>query len=65
MVLTGLLTGVMLVIRDVERPFSGVIQIRPSAITAVEHDVTEDFIAAYGKNRLPCDEQGRPKRIAA
>jgi hypothetical protein len=60
----AVLVVTLLVIRDVDRPFSGVVQIKPSAIAAVEDDVTEDFIATYGKGRLPCDDQGRPRRTA-
>ncbi|MEU4213385.1 DUF4239 domain-containing protein [Streptomyces sp. NPDC026206] len=57
-VLTALLACVLLTIRDVERPFSGVIQIKPSAMTALEDNMTKDFTAAYGNNHLPCDENG-------
>lgn len=63
-VTTALLTSVLLVIRDVERPFSGVIRISSGVMTAVEDDLTENFTAAYGENRLPCDSQGNPHRAA-
>ncbi|MET9516472.1 hypothetical protein [Streptomyces sp. NPDC002994] len=62
-VLTALLTTVLLVIRDVERPFSGVIQVTPAAMTAVEDDISEDFTEVYGEGRLPCDGQGKPRTI--
>ncbi|MGA4845183.1 hypothetical protein ACOBQB_02450 [Streptomyces sp. G5(2025)] len=57
-ILTALLTSVLLVIRDVERPFSGVIKIPPTAMTAVETDITDDYTNAYGKDRLPCASDG-------
>ncbi|MEU4796723.1 hypothetical protein [Streptomyces sp. NPDC023327] len=57
-VLTALLTTVLLVIRDVERPFSGAIQIPATAMTGTEDDITEDFTSAYGPDRLPCTDDG-------
>lgn len=60
-VLTALLTTVLLVIRDVERPFSGAIRIAPTAISGVETDITEDYTTAYGRDRLPCDAHGDRK----
>ncbi|MGW0468238.1 bestrophin-like domain [Streptomyces sp. NPDC003027] len=56
--LTALLTSVLLVIRDVERPFSGVIQIPATAISGVESDITDDYRTAYGPARLPCTDDG-------
>lgn len=63
-VLTALLTSVLLVIRDVERPFSGVITVTPAAMKAVDGDITEDFTTSYGKNKLPCDNDGLPRTKA-
>lgn len=60
-ILTMLLTSVLLVIRDVERPFSGVIRVTPAAMTTVENDISEDFNTAYGEGRLPCDSAGKPR----
>ncbi|WP_282792790.1 DUF4239 domain-containing protein [Streptomyces sp. CC224B] len=56
--LTALLASVLLVIRDVERPFSGVITIAPTAMAAVEADITDDYAAAYGRTKLPCTDDG-------
>ncbi|GAA4933917.1 hypothetical protein ACFPM3_04855 [Streptomyces coeruleoprunus] len=61
--ITALLTSVLLVIRDVDRPFSGVIEVPTTAIDTVEEDITEDFVAAYGRGRLPCDDDGRPQSV--
>jgi uncharacterized protein YbaA (DUF1428 family) len=64
-VLTALLTTVLLVIRDVERPFNGAIQIPPAAITATEEDITEDYHLTYRTGRLPCDADGTGPRTTA
>lgn len=56
-----LLTSVLLVIRDVERPFSGIITVTPVAMTTVDDDISEDFNTAYGESRLPCDSEGKPR----
>ncbi|MGI5484861.1 hypothetical protein [Streptomyces lavendofoliae] len=57
-VLTALLTTVLLVIRDIERPFSGAIRVAPTAISSVAEDITQDYTAAYKASRLPCDNDG-------
>ncbi|MDN3292823.1 hypothetical protein QWM81_01935 [Streptomyces ficellus] len=57
-VLTALLTTVLLVIRDIERPFSGVIRVSPTAMKGTETDIADDYTAAYGSGRLPCDRDG-------
>ncbi|MEV4440728.1 DUF4239 domain-containing protein [Streptomyces sp. NPDC049577] len=56
-VLTALLTCVLLAIRDVERPFSGVIQIKPTALTALEDNMSRDYTADYHA-QPPCTESG-------
>ncbi|MEV2253912.1 hypothetical protein AB0I94_25600 [Streptomyces sp. NPDC050147] len=63
-VLTALLTSVLLVIRDIERPFSGYIAVSPTAMKTVDADITEDFTTAYGKYKLPCDTHGKPRPTA-
>ncbi|WP_327072099.1 DUF4239 domain-containing protein [Kitasatospora purpeofusca] len=60
LVLTGLLTGSLLIIRDIDRPYDGLIAIQPTAIDGTNTDVTEDYIAAYGPASLPCGLEGRP-----
>lgn len=59
-VLTALLACVLLAIRDVERPFNGLIQIKPIAMTALEDNMTKAFTTAYPDARLRCDEHGAP-----
>lgn len=56
--LTALFVSSILLIRDVDTPFSGPIRIEPSEIAYTEQDISEDFVNEYGPNRLPCDEQG-------
>jgi len=60
MILAALFTLSLLLIRDVDRPFGGVIAVDASAMSRTEEDLTEDFVAEYGQVPLPCDEQGRP-----
>ncbi|MBT2384452.1 DUF4239 domain-containing protein [Streptomyces sp. ISL-11] len=57
-VLTALLTCVLLAIRDVERPFSGIIQIKPTALTALEDNMSRHYTATYRHAQLPCTESG-------
>ncbi|OLF13125.1 hypothetical protein BLA60_07820 [Actinophytocola xinjiangensis] len=61
-VLTVLLVGSILIIRDVDTPFSGQISIEPTEMSATEADVSEDFTAEYGADRLPCDERGNRRQ---
>lgn len=60
MILAVLFTLSLLLIRDVDRPFGGVIAVDASAMQRTERDLTEDFLAEYGQVPLPCDAQGRP-----
>lgn len=57
-VLTALFVGSMLLIRDVDTPYSGPIRVDPDAMTYTQQDLTEDFTAEFGSDRLPCDERG-------
>lgn len=61
-VLTVLFIGSILLIRDVDTPYSGLIRIAPTEMTATEQDVSEDFVTEFGPDRLPCDELGDPSR---
>ena len=51
---------VLLTINDLDRPFSGVIQLEPVDIERVAGDLGEDFAEDNPGARLPCDEAGRP-----
>lgn len=62
-VLTALLTLSLLLIRDVDRPFSGLIAVSSEPMSLTADDVTEDFVKVYGQERIPCDDEGR--KVAA
>ncbi|MFE0173334.1 hypothetical protein ACFWZ2_13525 [Streptomyces sp. NPDC059002] len=57
-VITALLTTTLCIIRDVDRPFSGVIVVEPTAITEAERQATRDFHTNAPGADLPCDDQG-------
>ncbi|MGW0034613.1 bestrophin-like domain [Streptomyces sp. NPDC003314] len=57
-VITALLTTTLCIIRDVDRPFGGIINIEPTAITEIERQATRDFLANHRSSDLPCDDQG-------
>ncbi|MET9931169.1 MULTISPECIES: hypothetical protein [unclassified Streptomyces] len=60
-VITALLTTTLCIIRDVDRPFGGIINVEPTAITEVERQATRDFLAHHTAADLPCDNQGNRK----
>ncbi|MFE2309499.1 hypothetical protein [Streptomyces sp. NPDC059411] len=60
-VVTALLTTTLLIIRDVDRPFSGVIIVKATQMAEIEQESTRDFLADYKADQLPCDDRGRPK----
>ncbi|MFF0747633.1 hypothetical protein [Streptomyces sp. NPDC004267] len=62
-VITALLTTMLVIIRDVDRPFGGIINVEPTAITEVERQATRDFLAHHQATPLPCDAKGN--RVAA
>ncbi|MFF5712122.1 hypothetical protein [Streptomyces sp. NPDC012756] len=57
-VITALLTTMLVIIRDVDRPFGGIIDVTPTAITEVERQATRDFLSHSPATGLPCDERG-------
>ncbi|MEU6990159.1 hypothetical protein ABZ953_05785 [Streptomyces sp. NPDC046465] len=61
-VITALLTTALCIIRDVDRPFGGVIDVRPTAITEVERQATRDFLAHHAVADVPCDDAGVRRR---
>lgn len=61
-VITALLTTTLCIIRDVDRPFGGIIDVEPKAISEVERQATRDFLAHHEITELPCD--GRGSRLA-
>ncbi|WP_367047072.1 hypothetical protein [Streptomyces sp. Je 1-332] len=57
-VITALLTATLCIIRDVDRRFGGIIDVKPTAITEVERQANRDFLAHNEAGDLPCDDQG-------
>ncbi|MGW7064774.1 bestrophin-like domain [Streptomyces sp. NPDC054904] len=57
-IITALLTATLCIIRDVDRPFGGIIDVHPTAITEVERQATRDFTTNHPASDLPCDNQG-------
>ncbi|MFZ3494786.1 hypothetical protein ACODT5_16475 [Streptomyces sp. 5.8] len=62
-VITALLTTALCIIRDVDRPFGGIINVEPTAITEAERQATRDFTTNHPASELPCDEQGNRKAV--
>ncbi|WP_442813694.1 bestrophin-like domain [Streptomyces sp. NBC_01244] len=60
-VITALLTTALCIIRDVDRPFGGIINVEPTAITEAERQAIRDFTTNHPVSELPCDEQGKRK----
>ncbi|MFJ3505469.1 hypothetical protein [Streptomyces sp. NPDC090135] len=62
-VITALLTTTLCIIRDVDRPFGGIIDIEPTAISEIERQATRDYLANHTAADLPCDDRGNRKNI--
>ncbi|MFE6229190.1 MULTISPECIES: DUF4239 domain-containing protein [unclassified Streptomyces] len=62
-VITALLTTALCIIRDVDRPFGGIIDVRPTAITEAERQATRDFTTNHPAADLPCDEKGNRRAV--
>lgn len=60
--LTVLLGATLLLVRDLEKPFSGPTAIRPVAMLDTAQDDTEDYLATYPRVPLPCDTGGNAVR---
>ncbi|MFI8927174.1 hypothetical protein ACIG3E_05725 [Streptomyces sp. NPDC053474] len=57
-VITALLATMLCIIRDVDRPFGGIIDVKPTAITEAERQAARDLRVHHTKAELPCDDQG-------
>ncbi|MGA5193449.1 hypothetical protein [Streptomyces exfoliatus] len=57
-VITALLTTTLCIIRDVDRPFGGIIDVEPTAMAEVERQATRDFLTNHPSTDLPCDDEG-------
>lgn len=57
--LAVILVVVQLTILDLDRPYSGVMEVQPTDIERIAEELAEDFEVTYPDAALPCDEQGR------
>ncbi|GGU99705.1 hypothetical protein GCM10010275_43300 [Streptomyces litmocidini] len=57
-VLAGLFTGSLLLIEDIDRPFSGHIHISSTSMEDTVGDIGEDFADDHPGSTLPCDVHG-------
>ncbi|KQX49612.1 MULTISPECIES: DUF4239 domain-containing protein [unclassified Streptomyces] len=62
-VITALLTTALCIIRDVDRPFGGIIDVPPTAIAEAERQATRDYTANHPAAELPCDERGNRRTV--
>ncbi|SEB69800.1 DUF4239 domain-containing protein [Streptomyces sp. TLI_105] len=62
-VITALLTTALCIIRDVDRPFGGIIDVQPTAITEAERQAHRDFLAHSPASELPCDDRGDRRAV--
>lgn len=58
-VVAGLIAMSLLLIRNLDRPFSGVLRLAPSAMQISAQQDGDDYAAAYHR-RPPCDSVGNP-----
>ncbi|MEU2243167.1 hypothetical protein ABZ572_27555 [Streptomyces sp. NPDC018338] len=62
-VITALLTATLCIIRDVDRPFGGIINVEPTAIAEAERQATRDFAVNHPATELPCDDKGNRRAV--
>lgn len=62
-VITALLTTMLIIIKDVDRPFGGIIDVPPTAITRVEGQAIRDLHAHTPAPALPCDDNGNRRTV--
>ncbi|MCI0686941.1 MAG: DUF4239 domain-containing protein [Sporichthyaceae bacterium] len=62
LVVAVLLLVTVVLIRDLDLPFSGFARLTPAAMTEARDDLTAGFQIAYPGQPLPCDDTGRPTR---
>ncbi|MEV4424140.1 hypothetical protein AB0K23_01940 [Streptomyces sp. NPDC049602] len=55
--ITALLATALVIIRDVDRSFGGIIDVQPTAISEAERQATRDFLAHRPATELPCDAE--------
>ncbi|TLQ42187.1 bestrophin-like domain [Streptomyces marianii] len=57
-VLAALFTGSLLIVEDIDRPFSGYIRITSEAMADTTGDISSDFAQDHPGRPLPCDIRG-------
>ncbi|MEU6658486.1 hypothetical protein [Streptomyces sp. NPDC046821] len=62
-VITALLTTTLVIIRDVDRPFGGIINVKPTAISEAERQADRDFHVNHPAAELPCDSEGSVRSL--
>ncbi|MFG2113338.1 hypothetical protein ACGFRB_11990 [Streptomyces sp. NPDC048718] len=62
-VITVLLTTTLIIIKDVDRPFGGIVDVRPTALAEAERQATRDFLAHHPASRIPCDDKGNRRAV--
>ena len=62
--LASILIVVQLAIADMDRPYSGFIEVPPTDVERVAGDLGEDFGEDWPGQDLPCDARGRPTGAA-
>ena len=63
-VLTLLFVASLIMIRDVDRPFTGLVHVGSDAIQMTREHIADLYAHSYGLESLPCDQQGHPKTSA-
>ncbi|MGW7412096.1 hypothetical protein [Streptomyces sp. NPDC054863] len=61
--ITALLTTTLCIIRHVDRPLGGMINVHPTATEEAERQATRDFLAHHTPQELPCDTQGNHRDV--
>ncbi|MFF3554172.1 bestrophin-like domain [Streptomyces tsukubensis] len=56
--ITALLAAALCIIRDVDRPFGGIISVSATAMAEVERQTVRDYRAHSPAGELPCDAEG-------
>jgi len=54
---------VQVTIADVDRPYSGIVKIRPVDMNRTANDDAEDFVQNWPGATLPCDADGAPRLL--
>ncbi|WP_338498988.1 hypothetical protein [Streptomyces sp. SJL17-4] len=57
-VLAALFTGSLLLIEDIDTPFSGQIKITNETMAQTAQDISEDHATGHPDGTLPCDADG-------